>query len=135
MLQAQPLLDECKWNELPPAYRSHCSNCTFCQYCLPSFLQAQPLLDECKWSELVDPCIMDQKGGVSGIIGHGFKARVCDSSSLARVAQLAKACLSFDPLARPSMDEVAQKLQVIYFGEWQLRHLLLGNLLGPKHIN
>lgn len=68
----------------------------------------------------MDPCIMDQKGGVSGIIGHGFKARVCESSSLVRVAQLAKSCLAFDPLARPSMEEVAQKLQVIYFGEFSL---------------
>jgi len=73
-----------------------------------SLLQAHAVVaEECEWSELVDPCIMDQKGGVSGIIGHGFKARVCEASSLVRTAQLAKACLAFDPLARPSMEEVA----------------------------
>lgn len=79
-------------------------------------VQAQPLLEGNKWDELVDPCILDQKGGVSGVVGHGFKAHVTPSSSLARTALLAKACIAYDPLARPSIEEVAHDLQLIYYG-------------------
>lgn len=131
--QAQPLLDANKWDELVdpcilvqgggrqrgghtvPSSLLILSLCLLVLLCCVA--QAQPLLDAEKWDELVDPCILDQRGGVNGVVGHGFKAQVSPTSSLARTAQLAKACISYDPLARPSIEEVAHDLQLIYYGQ------------------
>ena len=49
---------------------------------------------------------------------HHFNADPLGSeSALVRCAELAGRCLDFDPLARPSMEEIAHTLQMIYMGE------------------
>ncbi|CAI6004115.1 unnamed protein product, partial [Closterium sp. NIES-64] len=95
---------------------------------LPHTFQATPFLKDKRWDELIDPSMLaghtpeggGGEGGVTGGTGAGASAdadvalpRVAATSAFARCAELVESCIQFDPLMRPSMEDVAHTLQAI----------------------
>ncbi|CAI7918606.1 unnamed protein product, partial [Closterium sp. NIES-54] len=94
---------------------------------------ATPFLKDKRWDELIDPSMLaghtpeggGGEGGVTGGTGAGASAdadvalpRVAATSAFARCAELAESCIQFDPLMRPSMEDVAHTLQAIQLGTY-----------------
>ncbi|CAI5514183.1 unnamed protein product [Closterium sp. Naga37s-1] len=94
---------------------------------------ATPFLKDKRWDELIDPAMLAAHtpeggggaGGGEGAVPAGTGAgadadvvlpRVAATSAFARCAELAESCIQFDPLMRPSMEDVAHTLQAIQLG-------------------
>eukprot|EP00475_Leptophrys_vorax_P035369 TRINITY_DN58217_c0_g1_i1.p1 TRINITY_DN58217_c0_g1~~TRINITY_DN58217_c0_g1_i1.p1 ORF type:complete len:189 (-),score=11.49 TRINITY_DN58217_c0_g1_i1:47-574(-) len=85
---------------------------------------AEPLLASQRWEDLIDPAMRnawvetrETRSSLDNSEGCGasaVKEKAVPRRSVLRCFALASACLNFDPLMRPSMEDVAMALQALH---------------------